>query len=191
MKLGLFGVLAVSLVVSGCKTVSTIQDGVTKAVDFRPEHEKFTGKFIDTDRTVVTAEDREIAKQELESTENNVFIKMTTSDKEDDKERAWGFSKSDSSDQVKAAKFIEAPEFEKYMDGIVARLLKSWPHEQPEKPLQTRLSFQPMYGAETKGDGVLVINLGAVNDVDSEDELAFLLAHEMAHNLLHHSGGRL
>ncbi|WP_299733652.1 M48 family metalloprotease [uncultured Endozoicomonas sp.] len=175
------------LLISGCKTMQTMSDGITKALDMRPVHEKFDGQFIESTNANKPAEHYEEIRQEIERTRENVFIKATTKDDVDSTDRGWNFSKDDMMNQIKAAEFIHVPAFQKYMDRIAARLLKHWPGEKPDIQFTTRLNYNQQYGASTKGDGVLVIYLGTVKSIKSEDELAFLIAHEMAHNLLHHN----
>lgn len=176
-----------SVLVSGCKTVQTISDGVTNPLDFRSVHEKFEGKFIDSTYAQVSSKDYEGARRELQETRDNELIKLATKDKEDNTQRSWNFSKNDMVNQAKAAQYIDAPAFEKYMDGIADKLLDNWPGEPPSQPIRTRISSNQAYDAHTKGDGILVINLGVIKSAESEDELAFIIAHEMAHNLLQHA----
>lgn len=44
--------------------------------------------------------------------------------------------------------------------------------------------------AFAKGDGNIYINVGLLRDIQSEDELAFIIAHEMGHNVYRHPQSR-
>jgi hypothetical protein len=47
---------------------------------------------------------------------------------------------------------------------------------------------EPGFGAESTADGSIYINIGLLHDVNFEDELAAVLAHEFAHILYRHHG---
>lgn len=71
-----------------------------------------------------------------------------------------------------------------HLNGIVSRLQSSW-HEAPV-PVRVFVTPDPAYRAFATGDGGIVIAAGMLNSMESEDEVAALLAHEYAHLLLGH-----
>ncbi|MRI34018.1 hypothetical protein EOPP23_13560 [Endozoicomonas sp. OPT23] len=176
-----------ALLLSGCKTMQTISEGVTKAVDMRPEYEKFEGQFIASDQAQSSKVELQAQKEENQASTDNAAISFLTADKKDDSQKVWQLSEEELLQQTQKSMRVEVPAFERYMDGITKKLLAHWPNEKPDYTFKTQLNSQQLYGASTKGDGVLNINLGVIESAGSEDELAFILAHEMAHNLLHHS----
>ncbi len=78
-----------------------------------------------------------------------------------------------------------APAWEAYLDGIGARLLVGSPVT--GVPLRTYVTASEDYGAaKAFPDGAVGIPLGLLRQVDSEDELAFVLGHEAGHVILGH-----
>ncbi|WP_337998009.1 M48 family metalloprotease [Oleispirillum naphthae] len=78
---------------------------------------------------------------------------------------------------------------EDYMVRILGTLLEPWREERPD--LQVRLTPDLDFRAETDKDGVITVSLGVFLQCESEDELAFILAHEASHALLrHHESNR-
>ncbi|MEM6398355.1 MAG: M48 family metallopeptidase [Bacteroidota bacterium] len=53
------------------------------------------------------------------------------------------------------------------------------------------VSRSPIPNAASLGDGIFIINLGLFNSLESEEELAFVIAHELAHDQLRHINQRL
>lgn len=77
-----------------------------------------------------------------------------------------------------------AAPLDRYVDGIVKRLLAAYPHPAPE--ITVAITTEMNYVGETQPNGVIRIGQGTLVNCDSEDELAWILAHEMAHVLLDH-----
>ncbi len=75
-----------------------------------------------------------------------------------------------------------------YLQDIVNRLQAAWPH--PADPVAVHLStsfFAPAdYHAEACPDDAIIVYLGVIEQADTEDEVAFVVAHELAHVLLRH-----
>lgn len=70
---------------------------------------------------------------------------------------------------------------------ISNRLLASWPGAAPKFPIFVRADTAgSSYGAETLIGNELLVFYGTFNNVESDDELAAILAHEIAHILLTH-----
>ena len=79
---------------------------------------------------------------------------------------------------------VESEVLSNYLDGIKRKLLKHWPGEAPQDVViyvTTNRAFAPY---STPWD--IIIPMGVLGDVASEDELAFIIAHELSHILLHH-----
>ncbi len=73
----------------------------------------------------------------------------------------------------------------RYLDSIAERLLVYSP--KTNVPFDIRITGDRAIGsAEALQDGVIGIPLGALQVADSEDELAFLLGHELSHVILGH-----
>lgn len=83
------------------------------------------------------------------------------------------------------AGLVDSLEFEAFLDGIAERLLAA----SPVTGLDARVhvTSEAGYGqAAALADGVIGIPVATLRQVESEDELAFVLAHEIAHVLLGH-----
>lgn len=78
----------------------------------------------------------------------------------------------------------ELPGAERYVKGVLDRILQASP--QPDYPV--RLYLTPSISQEAKSfpNGTILVSVGLLDSVKNEDELAFVLAHELAHVLLEH-----
>ncbi len=80
---------------------------------------------------------------------------------------------------------VESPALDAYLQGIVARLQAQSPVT--AAPIRVYVTSENGYGqAGAMPDGAIGLPIATLRQVDSEDELAFVLAHEMAHVLLGH-----
>ncbi|WEM44668.1 M48 family metalloprotease (plasmid) [Photobacterium sp. DA100] len=80
---------------------------------------------------------------------------------------------------------IANPYAEKYLNGILAKLLDTW--GQPvDRDIKVVISADRNYSALATMD-TIVVTQGVLGDADSEDELAFIIAHELSHILLDHN----
>ncbi len=80
---------------------------------------------------------------------------------------------------------IRHGDMERYLTGLLARVLEHSPIT--DAPLRIKLTGGRSPGdAKAFHDGYVGIPLGALEKAESEDEIAFLLAHEAAHVLLNH-----
>lgn len=71
---------------------------------------------------------------------------------------------------------------------LLSRLLKGWPGKAPD--LSVFIAVNPegnVYGAETLIGNEILINYKTFLSVESDDEMAAVLAHELAHVLLEHN----
>lgn len=79
---------------------------------------------------------------------------------------------------------VDIPMLQAYLQGIVNRLAKGWPGEAP--PLQVRIVDSNIFGPSADAYGNVFVPLGMLESVESEDEIAAMLGHEISHVLLHH-----
>lgn len=73
-----------------------------------------------------------------------------------------------------------------YLQGIIQRLLAGTPWQ--DSAWTVYVSLNRSHNAQAYPDGTLVLTLPMLLDVESEDELAMLLAHEVSHLILRHHG---
>ncbi|HCJ29988.1 MAG TPA: hypothetical protein DHV63_12010 [Pseudomonas sp.] len=136
------------------------------------------GKFIDSSRAKPLELDAVTENPLL----NNGVIEVLAGNRESDDVR--GFGKIDLSEQMSQVESFQAPGLQAYCEAVLQRLLKQWPHEVP--PIQVRFSASESFGARATADNVIYLNLGALQAIESEDELAAMLGHEASHLLLGH-----
>jgi hypothetical protein len=74
-------------------------------------------------------------------------------------------------------------EINQYLDQIKDRLLSDFPEMKDQISIFVYKSTAPNIYTDGK---VVIINLGLINKVENESELAFIIAHEMAHIMLKH-----
>lgn len=87
-------------------------------------------------------------------------------------QRTWGDS------------IVSAPSAEKYLNDVLAKVQAAW----PGKRLPARVYITPSLDFEgySTEDGAILLTLGMLKSLESEDELAALLGHEYAHVVLGH-----
>lgn len=73
-----------------------------------------------------------------------------------------------------------------YVNRVAMRLLKEWKLGTPPD-LRVFIRTSGDYNAEALGDGDVFLSANVLRSIESEDELAFLLAHEISHVLLRHA----
>lgn len=86
--------------------------------------------------------------------------------------------------EIRQENLVRIPQLESYLQGIVTRLAKGWPGELPT--LQVRIVDTYAFGPSADPYGNLFVPLGMIDNVESEDEIAAMLGHEMSHVLLRH-----
>ncbi|WP_454018912.1 M48 family metalloprotease [Azospirillum sp. Marseille-Q6669] len=77
-----------------------------------------------------------------------------------------------------------AEPLQRYANQVLARLLKAWPHAKPSVTIV--VTNNPAYVAEAVPANTILISQGVFVNSENEDELAFILAHEVSHLLLNH-----
>ncbi|HZX18350.1 MAG TPA: M48 family metalloprotease [Pseudomonas sp.] len=136
------------------------------------------GKFIDSPRA------RPLALQPVTSNPwlNNALVDRLAGAADPDEVR--GFGKVDLTEQMAQVESFQVPELQTYCDQVLSRLLTHWPHAKPD--IKVRFSASESFGARATADNVIYLNLGTLQAIESEDELAAMLGHEAAHLLLGH-----
>lgn len=89
-------------------------------------------------------------------------------------------------DMFKEKEFINNPEADGYLQGLVAQIINSNPQL---KKLGTRFLFSRVFwpNAFSSGEGTIVFNIGLFAKLNTESEAVFTLCHELAHLYLDHS----
>ncbi|SDG46710.1 M48 family metalloprotease [Roseospirillum parvum] len=73
-----------------------------------------------------------------------------------------------------------------YVQTVINRLLAQWPHQPLDPPVTAIIIDNPSYMAAMNRFNVLQISIGLLVNVETEDELAAVIAHELTHSLLNH-----
>ncbi len=82
------------------------------------------------------------------------------------------------------------PSGEAYLNQVLGRVVAAWPHARPA--MRAYLFPSEQFAAYSTADGGVFVSLAMLRSLESEDELAAVLAHEAAHILLgHHTAGHL
>lgn len=76
---------------------------------------------------------------------------------------------------------LTARSLERYAQDIVDRLYAAYTGPKPNVPIQVKIVADPLGGARAGFDGVIYVGTGLFELSGSEDEVAFILAHELAH----------
>jgi predicted Zn-dependent protease len=82
--------------------------------------------------------------------------------------------------------FVPSRELHDYVHGVMMRLLagvKLPPSFQPD----IRVLATPEFGGECTPDGTMIVTVGLLEQLETEDELAFVMGHELSHAILRHS----
>ncbi|MGY4491853.1 M48 family metalloprotease [Pseudomonas sp. TE3610] len=87
-------------------------------------------------------------------------------------------------DDIRESNVVDIPRLQTYLQGIVDKLVKGWPGEAP--PLQVRIVDSNTFGPSADAYANVFVPLGMLENVESEDEIAAMLGHEISHVLLHH-----
>jgi len=82
--------------------------------------------------------------------------------------------------------FLFNSDIQKHLSIVLNNIYKSNPEIEP-LDFAFFIKNSPIANAACYGDGMFEINLGLFNDLESDDELAFVICHEIAHHLLKHS----
>lgn len=87
--------------------------------------------------------------------------------------------------RLETSGILDVPETTRYLESIAARLLKVSP--KTGVPVKILITSDSGYGdAKQAPGGTLMIPLGFFKNAGSEDEVAWMLAHELSHTILNH-----
>lgn len=79
---------------------------------------------------------------------------------------------------------VDVPRAHAYMHRILNRLLPHWPYEIDRVGIF--VVNQQVFDAQVTSAGDILITVGMLEELESEDELAAIIAHELSHLLLNH-----
>jgi predicted Zn-dependent protease len=77
------------------------------------------------------------------------------------------------------------PQTEAQVAALLSRIEGGWPYAKG-KPLQVHILAIDYYSAYSLPDGSIVVGFGLLDRAQSDDEVAFVLAHELGHVRLGH-----
>lgn len=86
--------------------------------------------------------------------------------------------------QFQAAR-LRMPQTEAQIGAMLARIEANWPYAKG-RPLQVHVLAVDYYSAYSLPDGSIVVGFGLLDRAQSDDEVAFVLAHELGHVRLGH-----
>jgi len=87
--------------------------------------------------------------------------------------------------RARANGFVPSALMQAYANGVLAKLLRGLPLPPSFQP-QVRVLAAPEFGALCTPDGTIIITIGLLEQLDNEDELAFVLGHEVSHAIYRH-----
>jgi len=99
-------------------------------------------------------------------------------------EKEASFDHSDHLYKMKYFGYLyEGEDLNKYLNGILEKLM---PEEVKSLPISLYVSNSTIPNAYAYIDGSIMINLALLADFESEEEIAFVIAHELSHLILRH-----
>src|SRR4051795_6423265 len=87
--------------------------------------------------------------------------------------------------RTRAQGFVPSPQLNAYVHGVLARLLANVKMPPSFRP-DVRVLAAPEFAGECTPDGTLIVTIGLLEQLENEDELAFVLGHEVAHAIYRH-----
>lgn len=81
--------------------------------------------------------------------------------------------------------FVPSPALHDYVQGVMLRLLKGVNMPASFRP-EVRILAAPQFAGECTPDGTLILTVGLLEQLETEDELAFVIGHELAHAIYRH-----
>jgi predicted Zn-dependent protease len=89
--------------------------------------------------------------------------------------------------RARAHGYVPSPELNAYLKSVLTRLLTDVALPASFTP-DVRVLAAPDFNALCTPDGTIVVSMGLLGQIQSEDELAFIMAHEVSHAILRHHG---
>lgn len=87
--------------------------------------------------------------------------------------------------RARAQGFVPSAELHDYVRGVLGRLLKGVALPPSFNP-DVRILAAPEFTGECTPDGTLIVTVGLLEQLETEDELAFVLGHEVSHAIYRH-----
>jgi len=87
--------------------------------------------------------------------------------------------------QVKRSAFIQNDSLEEYIASVIKNIVNTNPSI-PRRIRTILITKNPIVNAACFGKGIYIVNIGLLARITTEDQLAFTLAHEIAHDELNH-----
>jgi len=81
--------------------------------------------------------------------------------------------------------FVPSPLMQAYANSVLQKLLRGIALPASFQP-QVRVLAAPEFSALCTPDGTIIITIGLLEQLDNEDELAFILGHEVSHAIYRH-----
>lgn len=82
--------------------------------------------------------------------------------------------------------YVHEKEVFNYIEGIIDQLAQANRQLLPVRPFLL-IDRSPAVNAYSIGENVIAVNLGLISFVRTREELALVIAHELSHNILHHT----
>jgi Zn-dependent protease with chaperone function len=82
--------------------------------------------------------------------------------------------------------FVPSPELHAYVQGVMMRLLRGVSLPASFRP-EVHILATPEFEGECTPDGTLIVSVGLLELLETEDELAFVMGHELAHAIYRHT----
>lgn len=89
--------------------------------------------------------------------------------------------------KIKKGTFINDTFYSTYLNNLLQQIVENNPEYDQIKNTTLLLAFSENPNAYAIGDDVVVLELPLITKLKSEHELAFIICHEISHNLLKHS----
>lgn len=154
---------AVLLSLAGCKSIEGLRSSVTQFTTSE-YHSSFEGKYIQHDEV------KELQKNAPQATESKQVIAFS------------GLNVP--AEKIRQTSLVHAPEINIYLTSVLNKVLAGW--EGPPVKTKVYITNSFTFGPFVDPVGNIYFPLGALENVESEDEIASLLAHEISHVLLQH-----
>jgi hypothetical protein len=90
--------------------------------------------------------------------------------------------------RARAQGFVPSPQLQAYVNGVLLKVVSGIALPAGLQP-EVRVLAAPEFVALCTPDGTIVITIGLLEQLDNEDELAFILGHEVSHALYRHHKG--
>jgi predicted Zn-dependent protease len=87
--------------------------------------------------------------------------------------------------RTRAQGFVPSATLHEYVRGVMLKLLRGV-NMPPSFNPEVHILAAPEFGGECTPDGTLIITVGLLEQLETEDELAFVIGHELAHAIYRH-----